>query len=344
MNTLTLLAQATGDEPAGGAAAGEAIGATAGALVVTVAIGLLIAGHRSGRINWLARVAGAAERATAMPVWAALPSMLLGVSLLTAVVGMYWDISLHIDNGRDAGPLANPAHYLILVGLYGTLLAGVMTMALAKTRPGSTSVRVGNGLWLPVGGLLITACGAFALTGLPARRPLAPALRPGRDALGPDPPDADRRRLAGHARRHGADRRGGVLAGPRPRARGAQAALRPAPGAARGRLPRGALHLPGRVRLRRAAVPDGPAPDPDHARRQHRPGRRAHLPRPRRRAAGRAGLRGHPRLPGRDGRRRVGADHAPLPALPRGSPDRRGRVPALARGARPWRPAPSPES
>ena len=61
--------------------------------------------------------------------------MLLGVSLLTAVLGMYWDISLHIDNGRDAGPLANPAHYLILVGLYGTLLAGVMTMALARDAP-----------------------------------------------------------------------------------------------------------------------------------------------------------------------------------------------------------------
>ena len=32
---------------------------------------------------------------------------------------MYWDISLHIDDGRDAGPLANPAHYLILAGLFG---------------------------------------------------------------------------------------------------------------------------------------------------------------------------------------------------------------------------------
>ena len=32
---------------------------------------------------------------------------------------MYWDISLHIDAGRDAGPLANPAHYLILAGLFG---------------------------------------------------------------------------------------------------------------------------------------------------------------------------------------------------------------------------------
>ena len=48
---------------------------------------------------------------------------------------MYWDISLHIDNGRDAGPLANPAHYLILVGLYGVLLAGVLTLALAGDRP-----------------------------------------------------------------------------------------------------------------------------------------------------------------------------------------------------------------
>ena len=44
--------------------------------------------------------------------------------------------------------------------------------------------------------------------GLPARRRLAPAVRPGRDALGPDAPDADRRRLAGDARRRDADRRG----------------------------------------------------------------------------------------------------------------------------------------
>ena len=70
-----------------------------------------------------------------MPVWAALPSMLLGVSLLIAVLGMYWDISLHIDNGRDAGPLANPAHYLILAGLYGVLLAGVVSAALARRPP-----------------------------------------------------------------------------------------------------------------------------------------------------------------------------------------------------------------
>jgi hypothetical protein len=167
MNRLTLFAQATGDEPAGGAAIGEAIGATAGAAVATAAIAVLIAGHRSGRIKWLSRAAAFSERVSGLPGWAALPSFVLAVSLLTAVLGMYWDISLHIDNGRDDGPLANPAHYLILIGLYGVLLSGVLAAALSSERPSATAVRLGNGWWMPVGGLLIAACGAFALSGFP---------------------------------------------------------------------------------------------------------------------------------------------------------------------------------
>ena len=116
MNTMTFVGQATGGEPAGGAALGEAIGATAAAGVATALIALLIAGHRSGRIDWLDRAGPRPERVTGLPAWAALPVSLLNGSLLTAVLGMYWDISLHIDNGRDPGPLANPAHYLILLG------------------------------------------------------------------------------------------------------------------------------------------------------------------------------------------------------------------------------------
>ena len=162
------LAQSTGKEPAGGAAAGEAIGATAGALVATALVAYLIAGHRSGKLTVLARVARWADRHTGLPAWASVPSMLLGISLLTAVLGMYWDISLHIDNGRDAGPLANPAHYLILIGLYGVLVAGVMSIALAGTeRPAKTAVHLGGDWWAPVGGLMMAACGAFALTGFP---------------------------------------------------------------------------------------------------------------------------------------------------------------------------------
>ena len=161
-------AQSTGKEPAGGAAIGEAIGATAGALVATALVAYLIAGHRSGRIKLLGNIGSWAERHTALPAWAAVPSMLLGISLLTAVLGMYWDISLHIDNGRDAGPLANPAHYLILVGLYGVLVAGAMSIALSGTeRPAKTAVHLGGDWWAPVGGLMMVACGGFALLGFP---------------------------------------------------------------------------------------------------------------------------------------------------------------------------------
>jgi hypothetical protein len=167
MDRLTLFAQATGDEPAGGAAIGEAIGATAGAVVATALLAVLIAGHRSGRIKLLGRAAAFSERVSGLPGWAAFPSFVLGISLLTAVLGMYWDISLHIDNGRDDGPLANPAHFLILIGLYGVLLSGVLAAALSSERPSATAVRLGNGWWIPVGGLLIAACGAFALSGFP---------------------------------------------------------------------------------------------------------------------------------------------------------------------------------
>jgi hypothetical protein len=161
-------AQSTGQEPAGGAAIGEAVGATAGALVATALVVVLIRGHRNGSIGALNSFGTWAERHTGLPAWASVPSIMLGLSLLVAVLGMYWDISLHIDNGRDPGPLANPAHYLILVGLYGVLVAGVLSMALAGTeKPTNTAVHIGGDWWAPVGGLMMAACGAFALAGFP---------------------------------------------------------------------------------------------------------------------------------------------------------------------------------
>jgi hypothetical protein len=64
-------------------------------------------------------------------------------------------MSLHIDHGRDPGPLANPAHYLILGGLYGIFAAGFLALSLAK--PGER----------PIGGVLLAAAGTFALIGFP---------------------------------------------------------------------------------------------------------------------------------------------------------------------------------
>src|SRR3982751_6223055 len=153
--------------PAGGAEIAQIVIATTAATIVTAALLYLGLGHRSGRVKILQRLADHGERVSGLPGWVALPSAVATVSLLTAVFGMYWDISIHIDNGRDAGPLANPAHYFILAGLFGIFSAGFLAMVLPQERPSTVAVRLGRDWWAPLGGVLICACGAFSLIGFP---------------------------------------------------------------------------------------------------------------------------------------------------------------------------------
>src|SRR6187551_1801697 len=162
-----LLAVVEAAKPAGGAATGEVVLATTFAMLATSVLLVLGILHRSGRTQLLRRLGEKAARQTGLPPWAALPSQLAAVSLLIALVGMYWDISIHIDNGRDAGPLANPAHYFILAGLFGIFSAGFLAMVLPKERPSTVAVRLGRDWWAPLGGVLICACGAFSLIGFP---------------------------------------------------------------------------------------------------------------------------------------------------------------------------------
>ncbi len=162
-----LLVAAAAAKPAGGAATREVVGATAGALVATTALFVLAIGHRSGRIKVLSRAAERASRMTGLPPWAALPTELLAVALVTALFGMYWDISLHIDNGRDPGPLANPAHYFILAGLFMAFAAGVLAVTLPEGKPSRASVKLGKDWYAPVGGLMLLACSSFSLAGFP---------------------------------------------------------------------------------------------------------------------------------------------------------------------------------
>jgi len=161
----TLLAAAS--PPAGGAEIGQIVIATLAATIVTGALLFLGLGHRTGRVKVLQRLADFGERSSGMPGWVAFPSAVATVSLLIALFGMYWDISLHIDNGRDAGPLANPAHYFILLGLFGIFSAGFFAMVLPRERPSTVAIRIGRDWWAPLGGVLICACGAFSLIGFP---------------------------------------------------------------------------------------------------------------------------------------------------------------------------------
>jgi hypothetical protein len=165
LNFAAILAAAP--PPAGGAEIAQIVIATVAASIVTAALLFLGFGHRSGRTQILQRLADHAERASGLPGWVSFPSAVATVSLLTAVFGMYWDIALHIDNGRDAGPLANPAHYFILAGLFGIFSAGFFAMVLPLERPSTVAVRLGRDWWAPLGGLLICACGAFSLIGFP---------------------------------------------------------------------------------------------------------------------------------------------------------------------------------
>jgi hypothetical protein len=158
---------AASSPPAGGAAAGQVIGATAAAVVLTTALLVLGLGHRSGRIRLLGYAAAESSRASGLPGWAALPAGLAAVSLLDAVFGLYWDISLHIDNGRDPGPLANPSHYFILVGLFGIFSAGWLSIVLPTGRPSPAAVRITRDWHAPVGGVVLMSCASFALLGFP---------------------------------------------------------------------------------------------------------------------------------------------------------------------------------
>jgi hypothetical protein len=153
--------------PAGGAQIGQVLIATAAASLVTAGLLWFGLGHRSGRVRSLGRLADLMEARTGYPGWVALPSVLVTTSLIVALFGMYWDISLHIGIGRDPGPLANPAHYFILAGLFGIFSAGFIAIVLPKGRPSAVAVKLGPDWYAPLGGVLICACGMFSLIGCP---------------------------------------------------------------------------------------------------------------------------------------------------------------------------------
>src|SRR4029453_12216445 len=127
-------------------------------LGLTVLLLGLVYLHRTRRSAVLTRIGTRLGKATGVPPWGALPTVLTTMSLLVALLGMLWDISLHIGVGRDEGPLANPAHYLILFGLFGVFGGGIFACAMPlDEKPGPAAIRLLRGWHVPVGGVLLTA-------------------------------------------------------------------------------------------------------------------------------------------------------------------------------------------
>ena len=151
----------------GGAALGEVIGMSVAGLVVGVVLVWVGYLHRARKITWLNSLAEWAGRKFKRPPWVALPMALFIATLICALFGFIWDVSLHIGNGRDSGPLANPAHYFILFGLFLLFVAGCMACVLPYDKPGASAVRITRNWYAPVGGLLMAGCGLYALLGFP---------------------------------------------------------------------------------------------------------------------------------------------------------------------------------
>jgi hypothetical protein len=160
---------ATEPPPAGGAALDQVIGLTAGAAIVTAGLMWIAWAHRTHRIEWFQTAGERLRDRSGEPGWASIPTLFVASSLIVALLGFLWDVSLHAGRGRDAGPLANPAHYLILYGLFALFVAGMSAVVYPRdgAKPGIASVRITRQWYAPVSGIFIAACGFYALIGFP---------------------------------------------------------------------------------------------------------------------------------------------------------------------------------
>ncbi|PTL59770.1 hypothetical protein [Paraconexibacter algicola] len=168
-----LLAQADpaiAEKPAGGAPIADILIVGGGISLTTFALlGLILAYRRGGAPRFRAfetRV----ERAVGLPGWAAIPGLGAILGSLLTIWGATWDIGLHIDVGRDEGPLGTAAHYPLLFGLIGMFLMGVLSVGMAPRRPSASSsvaFRVRGVGTVPAAAALLAGGSAFALLGFP---------------------------------------------------------------------------------------------------------------------------------------------------------------------------------
>ena len=164
MPLVTVASVLAEEAPIGGAATSEVV---ASAAVAFLAIGLVaalgVAHRRRGLLDPLVRQV---EERTGLPAWCALPLPIVGAGLVVAVWGYYWDVSWHIDRGRDPGAFANPAHWFIIVGLDLVVFGSLLSVILGDDRS-PASVRLTERWSIPAGSVLLAVCGVVSISGFP---------------------------------------------------------------------------------------------------------------------------------------------------------------------------------
>jgi hypothetical protein len=138
--------------------------------LVTVGTLALIFAFRRGGAGPLGRAARATGRIVGVPGWAALPATIALVGGAMALAGAEWDIALHIDEGRDDGPLGTAAHYPILFGLLILFVGGLLAVGLAPPegpQASGAAIRI-RGLWpIPASAAVMLVASAMAFLAFP---------------------------------------------------------------------------------------------------------------------------------------------------------------------------------
>ena len=135
MSTLLAATQA----PGGGAPLDQLAIIGGATTLLTVLTLWLVTAYRRGGAPALRRLERGTERAIGVPGWAALPGVAAVVCATVIIIGATWDIGLHIDLGRDEGPLGTTAHYPLMLGLFGAFLMGVLAVGMTPADPRRSS-------------------------------------------------------------------------------------------------------------------------------------------------------------------------------------------------------------
>lgn len=131
---------------------------------------LTVLAYRRGGAPRLRRAEAAVERVVGLPGWAAFPGVGAVVCATVIILGATWDIGLHLDVGRDDGPLGTVAHYPLLFGLFGGFLMGILAIGLSPRDPkqsSTASFQLKNFGPVPVGSALLVFGATFGMAAFP---------------------------------------------------------------------------------------------------------------------------------------------------------------------------------
>jgi NAD(P)-dependent dehydrogenase (short-subunit alcohol dehydrogenase family) len=132
------------------------------AVLATAGMALVLAAP-AGTTGLLTRFGAGGARLTGLPAWCAATLLLQVAGLLIAVLGFIWDVSWHVDVGRDEF-LFSPPHMFLLLGLGMIGVAGVVGITLATAEQATAGWRIGR--WqVPYGAGAMAVAGAAALLG-----------------------------------------------------------------------------------------------------------------------------------------------------------------------------------